>query len=118
VIFSLRTKRLLYIGVCKKFYAACVHPSSTSNHTCFKNWNGFSSSMETDIILNGFLLAEQQYGVRYINFVGDDDSFMYPTLVAGVPRWGYAIEKQESANHALKCFQGHLASQGQTTIQR
>jgi len=33
---------------------------------------------------------------------------VYPTLVAGVPGWGYAVEKQECANHALKCFQGHL----------
>jgi len=108
VIFGLRTKRLLYIGVRNKFCAACVYPSSTSNHTCFKNWNGSSSSMETDIILNGFLLAEQQHGVRYIKFVGDGDSSVYPTLVAGVPGWGYAIEKQECANHALICFRGHL----------
>ena len=76
--------------------------------------------METDIILNGFMVAEEQHGVRYINFVGDGDSSMYPTLVAGVPGWGYAIEMQECANHALKCFRGHLrraASQRQTTIQ-
>ena len=32
---------------------------------------------------------------------GDGDSSVYPTLKAG---WGYAIEKQECANHALKYF--------------
>ena len=55
-------------------------------YTCFENWTGTSSSMESDIILEGFLAAEKQHGVCYINyFIGDRDSSIYPTLVAGVP---------------------------------
>ena len=44
--------------------------------------------METDIILEGFLAAEKEHGVCYINFVGDSDSSVYPTLVSSVPGWG------------------------------
>ena len=64
--------------------------------------------METDIILAGFKAAKTQHGVHYINFIGDGDSSVYPTLVAGVPGWGYAITKKECANHALKCYRNSL----------
>ena len=56
-------------------------------HTCFKNWKGASSSMELDIILEGFLAAEKQHGVSCINFVGDGDSSVYPTLVSNKPSY-------------------------------
>ena len=105
VIFGQQTGKLLYVGVRNKFCAACA---TGKEHTCFKNWKEASSSMETDIILAGFKAAETQHGVRYINFIGDGDSSVYPTLVAGVPGWGYAITKKECANHALKCYRGSL----------
>ena len=41
--------------------------------------------METHIILTGFKVAEKQHGVRYMKFIGDGDSSVYPSLVAGVP---------------------------------
>ena len=64
--------------------------------------------MKTDIILEGFLAAEKEHGVCYINFVEDGDSSVYPTLVSSVPEWGYSIKKQEWANHALKCYRASL----------
>ena len=36
--------------------------------------------METDIILEGFQVAEKTHGVRYMRFVRDGDSSVYPTL--------------------------------------
>ena len=39
-------------------------------HTFYKNWNGSSNAMETDII-SGFNVAEQMHGVRYMRVVGD-----------------------------------------------
>ena len=47
--------------------------------------------METDIILKGFLTSEQQHGLRYIEFIGDGDSSVFPTLVSGVP-YGHYIK--------------------------
>ena len=64
--------------------------------------------METDIILEGFLETEKTHGVRYIRFVGDGDSSVYPTLLQNVPGWGYAIKKVECANHACKCYRAAL----------
>ena len=63
--------------------------------------------METDIILKGFLNSEQQHGLRYIEFIGDGDSSVFPALVSGVP-YGHYIKKLECANHAVKCYRTAL----------
>ena len=64
--------------------------------------------MEPDIIVEGFQNAEQQHGVRYIKFIGDGDSSVHAQLISGVKGWGYAIQKQECANHAVKCIRSSL----------
>jgi len=107
VIFGYYTGKLLYVGVRNKFCSICKQ-GKKEPHTCFKNWEGASASMESDIILEGFKTSEQQHGVRYINFIGDGDSSVHSTLVSGVPGWGYFIQKQECANHALKCYRASL----------
>ena len=52
--------------------------------------------MEADIILEGFCKCYEQHGVRYIEFIGDGDSSVYPTLISSLP-WGFAIKKLECA---------------------
>jgi len=67
VIIGKHTGKLLYIGVRNNYCAACVNNNKTqkkTKHVCFKNWEGVSASMESDIIVEGFNLAEQQHGVR------------------------------------------------------
>ena len=112
IITGKATNKLLHIGVRNKYCATCAKTDKkreeSSQHNCFKNWDGASSSMETDIIVEGFKMAEERHGVRYIRFVGDGDSSVCPSLVAGVPIWGYAIQKIECANHATKCYRTAL----------
>ena len=112
IIIGKETNKLLHIGVRNKYCATCAQAErrgeEVREHTCFKNWNGASSSMETDIIVEGFKMAEEKHGVRYIRFVGDGDSSVYPSLVSSVPVWGYAIQKIECANHATKCYRSAL----------
>ncbi len=59
-------------------------------------------------MLEGFLAAEKTHGVRYIKFVGDGDSSVYPTLLTQVPIWGRDIQKIECSNHACKCYRSSL----------
>ena len=63
--------------------------------------------MKANIILEGFKKCEEQHRVRYIGFIGDGDSSVYPTLISNLP-CGYVIEKVECANHAIKCFRTQL----------
>jgi len=60
--------------------------------------------MESDIILEGFQVAEKQHGVRYTRFIGDGDSSVHLTLVANVSVWSCNIQKEEFTSHAVKCF--------------
>jgi len=65
--------------------------------------------MESDVILEGFCMAEKQHGLRcYTNFIGDGDSSVQSTLRENVHEWGRDIAKQECANHAVKCFRSSL----------
>ena len=56
VIFGAATKKLLFIGVRNKYCSVCAisnHSNSpTPSHQCFKNWNGTSCAMESDIIVD------------------------------------------------------------------
>ena len=63
--------------------------------------------METDIIVEGFKKCIEQHSVKYTKFTGDGNSSVYSTLISSVP-WGYAIEKLECANHAVKCYRTAL----------
>ena len=96
------------MGVHNKVCSICnQHPEQPPPHTCFRNWNGSSAAMETDIIVEGFKKCEQQHGIRYTTFIGDGDSSVYSSFIESVP-WGYCITKVQCANHSLKCYQSAL----------
>ena len=63
-----------------KYCTSCAQGRAKETIRYFKNWDGSSSEIETDIILEGFLEVEKTHGVRYIRFVGDGDNSVYPTL--------------------------------------
>ena len=111
IIIGKETGKILYMGIRNKFCSICTRANNTNSpvpdHQCFKNWNASSSEMETDIIVKGFQTCEQQHGVRYISFIGDGDSSVYPSLISSIP-WGYAITKIECANHCVKCYRTAL----------
>ncbi len=96
------------MGVRNKFCSACAQNIPKDKHRCFKNWETSSSEMETDAIVEGFLLAEKVHGVRYTTVIGDGDSSVYPSLIQRVPGWGHCIRKMECANHVCKCYRSSL----------
>ena len=108
VIFGQKTGKLLYLDVRNKYCTTCEMNIPKDRHECYKNWNLSSSQMETDIILEGFKLAEKMHGVRYMRFIGDGDSSVHSTLLQCVPLWGRDITKLECANHAVKCYRSSL----------
>lgn len=111
IIIGKETGKLLHIGVHNKYCTTCTQYEHSGkeppNHDCQKDWDGPSSSMERDLILQGFKQADE-YGLRYMKFIGDGDSSVFSTLVKQVPVWGHAIEKTECTNHAVKCYRTAL----------
>lgn len=74
-----------------------------SDHTCLKNWTASSQSMETDIIVKGFLESYEKYGLIYKYVVADADSSVYSSILAAV-RYPERIlvEKVDCVNHAVR----------------
>lgn len=109
VIIGNETKKLLYLGVRNKYCSICTVASNKGiqpqKHRCFKNWDGSSSAMETDMLVEGFRAAEVMHGVH---MTGDDDSSVHATIQAQVPGWGMYVSKIECANHAIKCYRNRL----------
>lgn len=83
------TKKVLYLGVRNKYCTICSRAEATdtvpSDHTCYKNWTGSSSSMEADIILEGFQRSMEMYGVMYGTILADGDSNVYNKLLENRP---------------------------------
>lgn len=114
IIIGQKNKKILHMSVKNKYCASCAAGSPRDQQNCYKNWTESSSAMETESILEGFRQSEQVHGLRYISFIGDGESSVYPTLLPEVPNYGRAIKKLECANHACKCYRSVLEKLVQT----
>ena len=107
VIFGAHTKKLVFLGVRNKYCCICAiaehKKEDPPHHRCYRNWDGCSAAMESDIISEGFRLSETMYGLRYMRIVGDGDSSVMSTIVQTVP-YGMFFNKVECANHACKSY--------------
>ncbi|CAC5378247.1 unnamed protein product [Mytilus coruscus] len=93
-----------YCYICNRCNSLGITPK---DHECFKNWTESSQSMESDIIVEGFLKAND-FGVRYMHFIADGDSSIHAQIMQRVPVWGKLVQKMECANHITKCLRGNL----------
>ncbi|KAF4527543.1 hypothetical protein B566_EDAN014939 [Ephemera danica] len=110
VIVGFRTGLILFIGCRCKFCIIChrayIKGEEPNVHSCIKNWgrDQSSSSMESDIIAQGFLQSESVHKLRYKTVVGDGDSSTYKKLLEVNPYPGIKIEKIECKNHLYRNF--------------
>lgn len=81
VIIGQQTGKLWHIGVPHRYCSARAQEIPRDQHQRYKIWDASSSGMEMDIILEGFMQAEQVHGVRYMRFIRDGDSSMHTTLL-------------------------------------
>ncbi|XP_074034660.1 uncharacterized protein [Leptinotarsa decemlineata] len=108
-----RTGKLLYLGFRNKFCRTCDFYNRKKveipQHKCFKNWIGTSTSMETDIIVEGFRSSITTHGLKYLTSVGDGDSSVYSKLMETKPYGPQTvITKIECRNHLLRNFSSKL----------
>ncbi|ESO82752.1 hypothetical protein LOTGIDRAFT_155770 [Lottia gigantea] len=112
IIIGQVTRKLLHIGIRNKYCYTCSLAESRQKdpgqHECFKNWDESSQAMEADVIVEGFMNAEKDHGVRYMRLVADGDSSVYARIQKTVPIWGPHVTKLECANHACKCLRSSL----------
>lgn len=76
---------------------------------CYRNWNGSSAAMESDIIVEGFRLSEQTHRLRCMHVIRDRDSLVMANLHQCVP-YDPFITKIKYSNDACKCSRSWLES--------
>ncbi|KAG0416068.1 hypothetical protein HPB47_006744 [Ixodes persulcatus] len=107
VIIGSRTKKILYLSVRNKYCSTCNFYMSKNetprNHACFKNWDGPSTAMESDIIAEGFRKSREMHGLEYRRVVGDGDSNVEKALKTSVD-YGRMITKVACVNHVIKNY--------------
>ncbi|XP_031327666.1 uncharacterized protein LOC116182986 isoform X1 [Photinus pyralis] len=104
-IIGAKTKKLLYIGVRNKYCYVCARATVLKDHDCFQNWHGTSTSMEADIIVEGFKKSVKTHNLIYGRVIGDGDSSVYRKLTEAAP-YGptFVIQKIECRNHLLRNY--------------
>lgn len=109
VLVGLRTGKIVYYGVRNKYCHICKIAESKSTepgpHECNKNYDGPSSGMESDIIVEGFKFCEQ-YKARFYKLISDGDSNTYKNLrdMRIYKNPDLFIEKCECCNHLHRNF--------------
>ncbi|GFY73594.1 yqaJ domain-containing protein [Trichonephila inaurata madagascariensis] len=107
-IVGFRTKKVMYMGVRNRYCMVCSKAAAANKqadrHYCSKNWHGSSSSMEANIIQEGFMNSVAMYGVKYTKIIGDGDSNVYKTILDSRPYDALQVEKLECKNHLFRNF--------------
>ncbi|CAG9772063.1 unnamed protein product [Ceutorhynchus assimilis] len=78
-IIGYRTGNVLFLGIRNKYCSLCSYYGNKGQdipiHKCYKNWQGISTSMETDIIAEGSNIELRK--LKYTKMVGDGDSSVH-----------------------------------------
>lgn len=110
-IIGKQTKKCLYIGIKNKYCYYCQiyekDEKPVPEHTCFRNYKGPSTGMESAILVEGFEKSVEMHGIKYLNFIGDGDSSVFAQLREKVS-YGMEIKKTECKNHVIKNYTGAL----------
>ncbi|KMQ87383.1 hypothetical protein RF55_13345, partial [Lasius niger] len=120
IITGYHSKKVLFVGVRNKYCIVCARAAKINvvakEHTCFKNWgsNQSSTSMESDIILEGFRLSLEMHGLIYSKYIGDGDSNVLKKLRDFPPYPNIVVEKIECTNHLLRNLCNKIREAGST----
>ncbi len=110
VIIGANTRKVIDADTRISTCSVCDRKRSTSTptpkHKCYKNWTGSATSMESDIILEGFRNSIKMYNLVYYRFIGDGDSSVY-SKVAKVYS-GMEVQKIECMNHMVENLTSRL----------
>ncbi|KAK2722180.1 hypothetical protein QYM36_002661, partial [Artemia franciscana] len=117
IIFNYYTKNVLFVSSKNRYCYICSCARTKKvpplDHFSYLNWNGSSSGMEQDMMVEGFVLSILIHGLRYLQFIGDGDSIVHQRLIERVT-YGKGIVKHECSNHVPKNFIGDLYSLAKT----
>lgn len=84
-IIGKRTGKVLFLGVKNKYCSICAQAEKKNQdpkeHKCYKNYNGSSTAMESEILHEGFKCSIKMHNLIYKRMVSDGDSSTYSKLL-------------------------------------
>lgn len=112
-IIGYRTKKVLFMGVRNKYCTICEIAKRSNktvrSHICYKNWSSTSTSMESDIIVEGFNESISMHNLVYSKLIGDGDSSVTKKLHLAKPYGpNFTITKIECTNHIMRNYINRL----------
>jgi len=123
-IVGYRTQKVLYVGIRNKYCTVCdmtgrqgLEPKS---HKCYKNFdrNAASSSMESDVVAEGFKCSIEMHGLIYKTVIADGDSSVYQSILDNNPYQKHmvTVKKIECVNHLFRNLSKKLKAVSETTL--
>lgn len=68
------SKKILFIGVRNRYCSVCAFhkgkETAAPEHACFINWNKSATSMEADIVVEGFKSSVEILGLKFNKLIG------------------------------------------------
>lgn len=118
VIIGANTRKVIYADTRISSCYICQRTRDKNEvvpkHRCYKNWSKSPTSMESDILLEGFKSSISMYNLVYYKFIGDGDSSVF-SKVAKVYN-GIEVQKVECMNHVVKNLTSRLLEIGRNQI--
>lgn len=107
-IIGRRFGKVLFYAVKNKYCSVCARAEkrgeNAKDHACYKNFNGPSTAMESDILVEGFKQSMEMHQVIYSRFIADGDSSTYAKILQARPYADVTVEKIGCRNHILRNF--------------
>ena len=99
---------VLFMSVRNKYCCMCARylnkKMEVPVHDCYKNFSGSSSSMESDVLVEGFNKSIEMHNVIYSTIIADGDSSTYQKILQARPYLYHTVEKIECKNHIFRNF--------------
>ncbi|KAJ8888146.1 hypothetical protein PR048_007633 [Dryococelus australis] len=119
-IVGFKTGKVLYIRVSNRYCSLCASCQNAKqtplSHMCFLDWKKSATSMESDIVADGFLQSEKLLGLKFNKLIGeilifvlmltgDGDSYVHRKLLETMPHGpNPMVGKVECKNHVLRNY--------------
>ncbi|CAH1106076.1 unnamed protein product [Psylliodes chrysocephalus] len=107
-IIGAKTGKVLYVSFKSKYCPICARALTknikAATHKCSKNWDGSSTFMESELILEGFRNTIKMQKLKYVKIIGDGDCSVYKKICLERPYGRTMVRKVECINHLLRNY--------------
>jgi len=111
VLIGKQTNKIIFVGTRNRYCYICAvalkNKKDPQSHICHKDFDGPSTGMEQEIIVEGFKTVYEEHKVLINEYLGDGDSSTMARIRERCS-FGYRVKKIPCKNHAVRVYVHHL----------